>query len=31
MKAALKLIPITKPVYEQYRAYLRDAHPELLV
>jgi hypothetical protein len=31
VKAALKLIPITKPVYEQYRAYLKAEHPELLV
>ncbi len=31
VKAALKLIPITKPVYEQYRAYLQAEHPELLV
>jgi hypothetical protein len=31
VKAALKLIPITRPVYEQYRDYLREDHPELLV
>ncbi len=28
--AALKLIPITKPVYAQYRAYLEEHHPDLL-
>ena len=31
VKAALKLIPITKPVYAQYREYLRQEHPHLLV
>ncbi len=31
VKSALKLIPITKPVYAQYRAYLEEHHPELLV
>jgi hypothetical protein len=31
VKAALKLIPITKPVYAQYRAYLEEHHPDLLV
>ena len=31
VKAALALIPITKPVYAQYRAYLSEHHPELLV
>jgi hypothetical protein len=31
VKAALKLIPITKPVYAQYRAFLEDEHPDLLV
>ena len=31
VKSALKLIPITKPVYAQYRAYLSEHHPELLV
>ncbi len=30
VKAALKLIPITKPVYAQYRSYLEARHPELL-
>ena len=29
--AALRLIPITRPVFEQYRDYLRRAHPDLLV
>ena len=28
--AALKLIPITKPVYAQYRAFLEAEHPHLL-
>jgi hypothetical protein len=31
VKAALKLIPITKPVHEPFRAYLEDEHPHLLV
>lgn len=31
MKAALALIPITKPVNEQYRAYLEREKPHLLV
>ena len=31
VKAALSLIPITKPVYAQYREYLADEHPDLLV
>jgi hypothetical protein len=31
VKAALKLIPITKPVSAQYRAFLEDEHPDLLV
>src|SRR5919107_6048803 len=31
VKAALKLIPITKPVYAQYRAFLQSEHPHLLV
>ncbi len=30
MKAALALIPITKPVYAQYRAVLEDRYPHLL-
>jgi hypothetical protein len=30
VKSALALIPITKPVYAQYRAYLESEHPELL-
>ena len=30
MKAALALIPITKPVYEIYRSWLKDEHPHLL-
>ncbi len=31
IKAALTLIPITKPVYAHYRAYLEEHHPDLLV
>src|SRR3954452_12361562 len=31
MKAALKLIPITKPVYSQYRAMLEREFPHLVV
>jgi hypothetical protein len=31
MKAALKLIPITKPVFAQYRALLERDYPHLLV
>jgi hypothetical protein len=31
MKAALALIPITKPVYAQYRAVIEDEYPHLLV
>ena len=31
MKAALALIPITKPIYEQYRAYLEREKDHLLV
>ena len=31
VKAALALIPITKPIYERYRAYLDGEHPHLLV
>jgi hypothetical protein len=31
MKAALALIPITKPVNEQYRSYLEREKPHLLV
>ena len=31
VKAALKLIPITKPVFEQYRAMLEREHPHLVV
>ena len=31
VKAALKLIPITKPVFEQYRALLERAYPHLVV
>ena len=30
IKAALALIPITKPVYAQYRAYIEAEHPHLL-
>ena len=31
VKAALSLIPITKPIYARYRDYLERAHPHLLV
>jgi hypothetical protein len=31
VKAALSLIPITKPVYEQYRALVEDEYPHLAV
>jgi hypothetical protein len=31
LKAALALIPITKPIYEQYRAYVERDHPHLKV
>ena len=31
IKAALALIPITKPVYAQYRAFIEAEHPHLLV
>jgi hypothetical protein len=31
MKAALALIPVTKPVFEMYRAYLKREKPHLLV
>jgi len=31
VKAALSLIPITKPIYARYRAYLEAQHPHLLV
>jgi hypothetical protein len=31
LKAALALIPITKPVYEQYRAYVERERPHLKV
>jgi len=30
VKKALALIPITKPVYGMYRAYLEEEHPDLL-
>jgi len=30
VKAALALIPITKPIYAQYRDYLEREHPQLL-
>src|SRR5881275_2984507 len=30
VKKALALIPITKPVFEMYREYLEEEHPELL-
>jgi hypothetical protein len=31
VKAALALIPITKPVYARYRDYLERQHPHLTV
>ena len=31
VKAALSLIPITKPIYARYRTYLEEQHPHLLV
>jgi hypothetical protein len=31
VKAALSLIPITKPIYARYRSYLEEQHPHLLV
>ena len=31
VKAALSLIPITKPIYARYREYLEQEHPHLLV
>ena len=31
VKAALSLIPITKPIYARYREYLSSEHPHLLV
>jgi len=31
VKAALSLIPITKPVYERYRAMLADEYPHLAI
>jgi hypothetical protein len=31
VKAALSLIPITKPIYARYREYLEREHPHLLV
>jgi SCP-2 sterol transfer family len=31
VKAALSLIPITKPIYERYREYLESEHPHLVV
>ena len=31
IKSALKLIPITKPVFEQYRAMIEREYPHLLV
>jgi hypothetical protein len=31
LKAALSLIPITKPIYEQYRAYVARERPHLKV
>lgn len=31
VKAALALIPITKPIYARYREWVQDEHPHLLV
>jgi hypothetical protein len=31
VKAALRLIPITKPVFGKYRAMLEDEYPHLVV
>jgi hypothetical protein len=31
LKAALALIPITKPIYEQYREYVEREKPHLKV
>jgi len=31
IKAALELIPITKPIYERYRALVAEAYPHLAV
>jgi hypothetical protein len=31
LKAALALIPITKPIYKQYREYVEREHPHLAV
>jgi hypothetical protein len=31
VKAALSLIPITKPIYARYREYLKGEHPHLVV
>src|SRR5262245_44567096 len=31
IKAALELIPITRPVYERYRAIIADEYPHLMV
>ena len=31
LKAALALIPVTKPIYDQYRDYLKREKPHLLV
>ena len=31
LKAALALIPITKPIYKQYRDYVEREHPHLTV
>ena len=30
VRAALSLVPITKPVYERYRALVEDAYPHLV-
>ena len=31
MKAALSLIPITKPIYARYREMLESEYPQLVV
>jgi len=31
VKAALSLIPITKPIYARYREFLEDQYPHLTV
>ena len=31
LKAALELIPVTKPIYERYRALVEEEYPHLKV